>query len=302
MTSDLSLLKDLIPDLKGITLEYGDITSIDSLRKAFADKDVVFNLAGIIKGLKQEIFDRVNVDGYKNVCEALLEVNPGIQHLIMFSSITAAGPSTLERPLTEDDEPHPLPKDMYGISKAKMEKAIKPYMDRLPITIVRPPMVFGAGDVPSLDLFKTVKTGIKALTTKETQLYSVTDVTDLCEGVYLMGIRPESVGQVFYLTTGDPIDWGELQELLAKTCFHRTKPLRIFMVSKNFAMFIAGLLEFFAKFTRKVPFLNKMKFTEGYVDGWAATSDKAKKLLGWQPRHTIESTLQDAFSWYKKHD
>nr|MDO8110322.1 SDR family NAD(P)-dependent oxidoreductase [Candidatus Sigynarchaeota archaeon] len=69
-TSDLSLLKDLVPDLKGITFVYGDITDIDSLKKAFVGMDVVFNLAGIIRGLKQETFDRVNVDGYKNVCEA----------------------------------------------------------------------------------------------------------------------------------------------------------------------------------------------------------------------------------------
>nr|MDO8109478.1 hypothetical protein [Candidatus Sigynarchaeota archaeon] len=191
--------------------------------------------------------------------------------------------------------------DLYGISKAKMEAAIKPYMDRLPISIVRPPPVFGPGDVPSFDLFRAVKMGMKPVTKKGIQLYSVVDVTDLCEGVYLMGTKPEAVGQVFFLATGDPIDWGELSVILAKTCFGRTKPLRVVMLSPKFASFFAGMLEFFAKFTKKVPFLTKMKFTEGNAPGWAASTDKAKKLLGFKPSHTIESMFKEAYDWYKQY-
>ncbi|HME51167.1 MAG TPA: NAD-dependent epimerase/dehydratase family protein [Candidatus Lokiarchaeia archaeon] len=300
-TSDLFLLKDLVPDLKGITLEYGDITSIDSLKEAFANKDVIFNAAGIIKGTKQETYDRVNVDGFKNVCDAVLEVNPNVETVIMFSSQAAAGPSKLGQIMTEDDEPVPMERDMYGISKLRMEQAIKPYMDKLPISIVRPPSVFGPGDVVTFDLFNAAKVGLKAVIGKRKMPYSIVDVTDLCEGVYLMATTPDAIGNVFYFTTGEPTDWNALPDLIGETCFGKKKPLRTLWLTTRSALLVAGLLEFFAKFTRKTPFLNKSKMIEGSATGWAVSSDKAKKLLGWQPRHTIESSMQEAATWFKEH-
>jgi nucleoside-diphosphate-sugar epimerase len=301
LTSDLSLLKTLIPELKGITLEYGDITNIGSLKDVCTNKDVIFNVAGIIKGLKQEVYDRVNVDGYKNVCDAILDVNPDVQRVIMFSSQAAAGPSKPGQILTEDDEPVPLEHDLYGISKYRMELAMNPYMDKLPMAIVRPPSVFGPGDVASFDLFKAVKGGTKAVIGKGPMPYSIVDVTDICEGIYLMATKPEAIGNIFYFTTGEPIDWGELQDIIGRTCYGKKKPLRTLRMTPRSALFVAGLLEFFAKFTGKTPFLNKSKMIEGSATGWAVSSDKAKSLLGWQPRHTIESTMQEAATWYEEH-
>ncbi|MEX2682782.1 MAG: NAD-dependent epimerase/dehydratase family protein [Candidatus Sigynarchaeota archaeon] len=300
-TSDLSLLKDINPGLDGIALEYGDVTDIDSLKKIFAGMDVVFNTAGVLKGFKQEDFDHVNVDGYKNVCEALLDVNPRLQRLVMFSSMAAAGPSPPGRPVQEDDEPRPLEGDLYGTSKWKMERAIKPYMDKLPITIVRPAMVFGGGDVPSFDLFKSVKAGIKLIVTREEKLYSFIDVRDLCEGVYLAATRPEAIGQVFFFGMEDPVDWGVAQDILAKKVFNRQKPLRTLVMSPRSAIFFANLMEFFGKITGKTPFLNKSKMIEGSAPGWNVSSEKAKKLLGWRPQISFESMLQDAAKWYKDH-
>jgi dihydroflavonol-4-reductase len=300
-TSNLSLLKDLVPELKGITLEHGDVTDIASLKRIFTGMDVVFNTAGVLKGFKPEDYERVNVDGYRNVCDALLEVNPRIQRLVMFSSMAAAGPSQPGRLLQEDDEPRPIERDYYGMSKWKMEQAVKPHMDKLPITFIRPPSVFGGGDVASFDLFKAVKAGIKILVGKGEKLYSVLDVRDLCEGAYLMATRPEAIGQVFYFGSGDPVDWGSMQDKMAKDLFHRKKRLLSLALSPKGALRFAGLMEFFGKIARKPPFLNVSKMAEGGAAGWAVSSEKAKKLLGWQPQQTVESTLQDAAKWYLDH-
>jgi dihydroflavonol-4-reductase len=300
-TSDLSLLKDLVPDFKGVTLEYGDVTDIESLKLIFAGMDVVINTAAVLKGFKQEDYDRVNVNGYKNVCDALLEVNPHLQRVIMFSSIAAAGPSPPGSPYTEDDPPRPVENDYYGNSKFKMEQAIKPYMDKLPISIVRPPSVFGGGDIVSYDLFKAVKMGLGIIVGKEIKPYSVVDVRDLVDGVYRMAIQPNGRGQLFYFGTGDPIDWGALQDLIAKVVFNRKKKLHKLALSPKGALRFAGLLEFFGKITGTPPFLNRSKMVEAGELSWAISYEKAKKMLGWQPQQTIESMLQDAAKWYVDH-
>ncbi|MFX0101537.1 MAG: NAD-dependent epimerase/dehydratase family protein [Candidatus Hodarchaeota archaeon] len=300
-TSDLTLLKDLNPNLKGINIVYGDITDIDSLKQNFKEKDVIINLAGIIKGLKQEDFDRVNVQGYINVCEALLEVNPDVKRVVMASSMAGAGPSPPGKVLTEDDPPTELKGDLYGLSKQRMEREIKPYMGKLPISIVRPPMVFGPGDVPSLDMYKQPKNGRKVVVGKEPKFYSLVAVSDLCEGIYAMITNPKAVGEIFYFTTGDPVEWGELQEIIGKVAFNRQKPLKTVRFSPKLAIGVGSLLEFFGKIMGKVPFLNKTKMIEGSASGWAFSSKKAESMLGWKPKHTMESWIKEAVDWYQEH-
>jgi nucleoside-diphosphate-sugar epimerase len=116
-----------------------------------------------------------------------------------------------------------------------------------------------------------------------------------------MATRPEAIGQVFYLASGDPIDWSAVQDLMARVVFNRKKPLRTLALSPKSALIFAGLMEFFGKLMGKTPFLNKSKAVEGGGSGMAVSSEKAKKLLGWQPRQTVESTLQNAAKWYVDH-
>ena len=300
-TSDLTLLKDLNPDLNGINLVYGDILQIETLKELFKGKDAIISLAGMIRGVSMEDFDETNVDGNVNVCEATLAVNPEVERLVLTSSAAAAGPSDGASGTCEDDDYEILDGDLYGGSKRKMEQAVSPYFKKIPgLCIVRPPVVLGPGDMPSLDLYSLPKMGFKLVVGKDPHYYSIVAVQDLCSGIYEMVKNPKAKGETFYFATGDPIEWGELQDVIGRVVFDREKRLRNLRIPGKLAVAVGGINSFFGRLRKKAPFLSKTKMIEGCCS-WACSDEKAKELLGWKSSYTIEKLVKEAGEWYKEH-
>ena len=74
----------------------------------------------------------------------------------MVSSLAAAGPSPADRLRTERDPPAPV--SNYGRSKLAGEQYARAAAGRLPVTIVRPPIVIGAGDSDSAKRWSAIHT------------------------------------------------------------------------------------------------------------------------------------------------
>ena len=74
--------------------------------------------------------------------------------LIHVSSQAAAGPAIDGRPRVESDRAAPV--SQYGRTKRWGERLAERLAYRVPITIVRPPMVLGEGDLLGLSLFRSV--------------------------------------------------------------------------------------------------------------------------------------------------
>jgi nucleoside-diphosphate-sugar epimerase len=297
--TNLDLLKKLNPQFDHINLVYGDLTEIETLKPLVKGIDVVINVAGVIKGLEQKIFDDVNCWGSINLCKAILEVNPSIKRVILTSSLAGVGGGR-NKAVTEEDEPMCLDGDRYGVSKWKFEKAIKPYMKLLPISIVRPPVVLGPGDIPSIDLFNFPKGGMKFVFGTKPLIYSIVDVEDLVNGIWAMATHPNAVGEIFYFTSGQPTEWGAIQELIGTRVFGRKYgSLLSLSFPPKLALMFGRAMEIVGKITGKPPFLTMPKLLEG-INHWYCCRDKAERLLGWKPKENISSTVMKAGNWYKE--
>ena len=300
-SSDLTLLNTLIPKLDRINLVYGDLTNIESLKTIFTNKSIIFNIAGKNVGLTQSEYDSVNVLGSRNICETLLNVNPNVKRVIMLSSLAGAGPSARGKTNTEDMPPMYLQGDKYGFSKWKSEKVVKQYMDKLPIVIIRPPMVFGPGDAVSLSLFKLSKLGMKLIVGGKKRYYSIVNVYDLCEGIYQCSINPKAVNEILYFTSGDPVDIGTLQEIIMDKVFGRKRnPLLTFKVPPVLLALAGCIIELICKLTKTNMFFNRSKIIESNASGWTCSREKAQNILGWKPKYTVETTVEQAGEWYIK--
>ncbi len=102
----------------------------------------VFPLGGVVRALSAKDFMAVNAGGVDRVAAACAE-QADRPVLVLVSSMAAAGPSG-EIPKVESEPPVPV--SDYGHSKLAGERAAARYARAVPITIVRPCVVFGAGD------------------------------------------------------------------------------------------------------------------------------------------------------------
>jgi len=136
----------------GVRLHTADVAAGEGVAAAVAGYDVVYHLAGVTRGRTYADFHQSNCLGVRHVVEACAaQTTPPV--VVVVSSLAAAGPSG-RRPHTPADESRPT--SHYGRSKLAGESAARAYADRAPITIVRPPVVFGPGDPATLEWFRSI--------------------------------------------------------------------------------------------------------------------------------------------------
>ncbi len=288
-TSDLRWLKGL-----SVKLVYGDVTWPESLKGAAAGVDYVYHAAGLVKARDQQTFDSVNARGTANLLRACWKGSGRLRRFVLISSQSAGGPSPDGRPLTEESEPRPVSR--YGRSKLKGELEARQWGNRLPITIVRPPVIFGLRDRGMLPFFKMVKKGIAVLVRGERHA-SFVYVKDLVAGTISAGESEVAVGQTYYIGGERGHAWREFAEAAA-----RAAGRRVLMVSapKGAVTLLGAVNSVLAEITGRARMVDRQKAREILQPDWLCDISKAREQLGYSPRYSLERGLAETIRWYEK--
>jgi nucleoside-diphosphate-sugar epimerase len=289
-TSDLSFLA-------GLKLEYryGDVTDIASLREALKGIDFVFHLAGLTKGKTREEYLRANSLGTKNLISACFEVNPDVKKFVYVSSQAAAGPCGDSKPLDEDADCQPITD--YGSSKLEGEKEVLAFKDKIPVSIIRPPAVYGPRDKDILFFFRMVNKGIIPLFGFGESYISLIYVKDLVRGIILAGESPNSSGKTFFLADEKFYSWSEAGEIIKKVLGVKAFKLRI----PKFLLFtFATFSEMIARLKAESALVNLQKAREISQRFWLCDASKAKDELGFSAEYDLERGAEETVKWYKE--
>lgn len=298
--TDCNLLRIIYPSLKNVTIVEGDILDEESLTELVKGKDYIIHLAGVVIGYQQEDFDRINVKGTENILNACIKSNPNVERIVLTSSSAAAGFGTAEKPLTENRESNPIPGDFYGISKYRMEQLADSYMARLPITVIRPCSVIGPGNQVVQDNYPLIKMGFKLQFLGPVRPVSAINVEDLVNGFYLCMVKPEAKGEVFYFCANGITSLSEYQEVISCTLTDRKYGTLISIPIPRFLMkTFALIVERVHRIRKKpAPFLSQAKIIAIFAPGQVVSSEKAKKLLGWEPKYSIIQSITLEANWF----
>jgi nucleoside-diphosphate-sugar epimerase len=272
----------------------GDVTDPASLERAMAGRDVVFHLAGIRRAATRDAFMRVNAEGTRNVCEALLRAGSKAR-LVLCGSLAACGPSAPSRPHVEEDPLHPA--EWYGESKAEAERIALAYADRLPVTVARPPRILGPGDHENLTFFKLMKRGIRLEIGGGPRPLMMVDVEDVVDLLLLLAERDEALGQAFFVAGPRPLTLEELQDIGARELgIHpRTVHLTPWLLRG-----MAAAADVITQATgRKLP-LNRKLARQLLAPAWTCSGAKAERLLGFRPRREPEDSIRRSARWYQE--
>ena len=285
--------------IQHLPIEYVTASFSDpaSLAEAVRDVDYVYHVAGATAGRNRQDFFNSNQIATRNLLDAVKGNNPGIRRLIHVSSQAAVGPApSADEPA---DETTPLrPITTYGESKAAAEREVVARMGELPLTIVRPPAVYGPRDVEILKFFQVAGRGFAPLIGFDRKLVSLVHVEDLVRGFIQAGESPRAEGETYFISSEQFYTWEHVGEVTAKV-FGRARA-RHLRLPHALVFAAAGISGFLGRFQKKPPVFNFEKGRDITRRYWLCSVDKAREHFGYRQLMTIEQGVAQTVAWYQK--
>ncbi len=195
----------------------GDLSDMAAMATGAEGCETAFHLAAHLGqwGPREE-FVAANVTGTRNALEACRIAGTGrFVHCGTEAALLAG------EPLRGVDESAPLRPDskaLYAATKAEAELAVRAASDdRLATVVVRPRLVWGAGDTTLLpEIVAAVRAGKFAWIGGGRHLTATTHVDNVVEGLLLGGERGAR-GEAYFVTDGEPVVFREFVSELLRT-------------------------------------------------------------------------------------
>ncbi len=252
-----------------------DITDIEKLKKIFQKNriDIVVHQAaqaGVRYSIENPlVYEKVNIRGTLNILECCKEFK--VKKLVFASSSSVYGNRT-DTPFKENDCTD-FPSSLYGATKKAAENICYSYhsLYKIPITCLRYFTVIGPWSRPDMAPIRFAKRIIEG---KPIDVYGegkmkrdFTYIDDIVEGV-MLATEKDFDFQIFNLGYGNPTKLTRFIELLEGALGKKAK--------KNY-----------------LP-MQKGDVSETYAD-----ISKAKEMLGWEPKVSLEEGVKNFAEWYK---
>ncbi|MEY3160027.1 MAG: dTDP-4-dehydrorhamnose reductase [Planctomycetota bacterium] len=262
----------------------GALEDLESLERATEGAEVVFHLAATLKARSRAAFDAVNARGTEALIAAMRRRAPGAR-LVLVSSLAAAGPSVDGRASARmPGECRPV--SHYGESKRQGELAVLAHRD-LPWTIVRPPVVYGAGDAATRLLFQQARALLTFVPRSDAPL-SIVHVDDVARAL-VATVDDRASGAILPLDGPDRTTTHAMLQAFAAACGRRA---RLVPVPLAVAAAAARLAEFGAGLFGRTSFFNPDKVREIAASGWVADGAHIRALLGFAPEVDLATGLR----------
>jgi nucleoside-diphosphate-sugar epimerase len=277
-----------------VELAYGGLDDSTDWDEALADVDIIYHVAGTTFARRAKDYFTVNHQGTEALLAEALKRRDRIKRFVYISSLAAVGPARDGKPVDEDTSPAPI--TPYGRSKLMAEEAVRVVSGLLPVTIVRPPAVYGPRDYGIFEFFKAVKGGMFPMIGRRDKRVSLVHARDLVDGIVLAGESEASMGRTYFISSEDDYSMRAVADLMAALM---RKRLRTITIPRAVAYGVAAAAEAAAALMGKPPVINRDKVTDLSQTGWTCSIERAKSELGYSPRVPLEEGLRETISWYK---
>jgi nucleoside-diphosphate-sugar epimerase len=271
-----------------VCIHRGPLENREVLESAAERQDYIFHLAARIRPAPHEVYDEANHQLTRDLALACLSKNPKVKRFVHISSISVAGPTPPGQ--REDESSPPNPTSEYGRTKLNGERALMKIWDKLPVTIIRPPNVYGLRQQETEILTNLMRHRIVPVLREEGKSTSLIYIKDLVRGILLAAESSIARSQIYYLTDGEGYSWREVILTLKKHVLGNSLYLP---VPEKFIYSLA----WFADILRAAGWKN-LYFGRGIWNAmaksrWLFSSSKAEKELGFRPHYSLDAGFDD---------
>lgn len=282
-------------DDKPVILHRCGLTRTEDLRPIMQKADYIYHIAGVISSKTSEGFYQGNVETTRNLLEAAIGA-PNLKRITVTSSLAAVGSTDVGNPLVESAPYKPL--NNYGKSKKQQEELLHTYTDRLPITIIRPPAVYGPRDSALFVFFNTVNSGLFSTAGFSKKTLSLVHSRDLVHGIWLAANKEVGKGATYFISSQQAeYEWPHIARLSKKAVGRKVVSIR---VPHAVIYGVGAVSQFLGKFKKKPPILTIEKAQEIAQPSWSCSPQKAVEELGYEEAYSLETGIPETITWYKE--
>jgi nucleoside-diphosphate-sugar epimerase len=281
-----------------VTIMPGEITDRQPVQRAVDGARIIYHFAGRLyhPSTPAELYYETHVEGTRNLLAAC--AGQGQLRRIVHCSTTGVHGVTGRTPAAED-APF-APTNPYEETKLQGELlALKAHEEEgLPVSVARPGLVYGAGDLHLLGFFSSIKKGLPCLIDGGKALIHPIYIDDMTQAFLLCAERPEAVGRSYNIAGERPVSFRELATAIARALGKKSPGRSIPLWLANLASDTFALLPGFkgedAPLTRsRVQFLTNSRVYD---------ISRARQELGFMPRMELDEGMRYTAQWYQKHE
>lgn len=291
-----------------VELVTGDVRQTEVLQRAVRGVDVVYHVAGLSQAFSANDFCEINVGGTRHVLQACAD-QPHPPVAVYVSSVSAAGAARRSCVRRETDPPAPI--SHYGRSKREAERVAESFAPRVPITVVRPGIVFGPRGVNSFKTFELIaRLGMHAvpgcLDTPPLSFIYVTDLVDTLIAAADRGSRLDVKSPrsgvfehgYYFACDAEYLSYLEFGFRIARAVGRRR--LYIMRMPELFVWLAASLSEMVARVNGRPDIFGFDKVREATAGSWACSGERARRELDCVPRCSLDERLCETAQWYRE--
>ena len=269
-----------------------DIKFIDSLTNGV---DAIIHTAALSSQMgNPKDFYSTNIEVTKNLLKAAKAKR--VKKFIFISSPSVYFRFKHQLELKESDI-LPKPINSYSYSKREAEKLVE--SSGIPYVILRPRALIGRGDKVIMPrILRAHSEGRLMRMGDETNRVDITPVSNVVDAIILaLDADKNAVNQIYNISNGRPeLLWPVLDKLLLQLQF----PIPTKKISLRLVLLIAKLMELHAKWINGYREPSLTVYGVGTLTmSFGMDITKAKTLLGYHPKQSVQEALNEFVEWYK---
>ncbi len=263
--------------LEGLEVEIvrGDLRHTAGLADAMQGVGEVYHLAGLTSSLTRSAMFATNLGGTRRLLEAAARAGQ-VGRFVHCSSMSVTGPA---QPGSTVDEATPCrPLTWYGESKAAAEALALGLAGDVPLTVVRPPGVYGPRDQAFLPLFQAAAQGFALVTGRPTKRYSLIHATDLAAALVAAARAEATRGRVYFATHPEVVTLLDIVEAAEQAVDRQTLRLA---VPESLMRLIGRVVDLGSQWTGRSSVLGSQRMREVATGDWACSGQALARDAGW---------------------
>ena len=282
---------------KKSNLEYilGDLQDNNFIDRVTSGIDAIIHTAALSSQMgNPKDFHRTNIEVTKQLLKVAIAKR--VKKFIFISSPSVYFRFKHQLELKESD-PLPNPINSYSYSKREAEKLVQ--SSGIPYIILRPRALIGRGDKVIMPrILRAHSEGRLMRMGDESNRVDITPVSNVVDAIILaLEAEKKAVNQIYNISNGRPeLLWPVLDKLLLK--LELSPPTK--KISLRLVLLIAKLMELHAKWINGYREPALTVYGVGTLTmSFGMDISKAKNLLGYHPKQSVQEALDEFVEWYK---